>query len=60
MKVKITENLVKIVEVDAKNEREALQLVDDKYRAADEDYILSAENFSDVQFEVVKNDWFVR
>lgn len=56
MKVKITETLVKIVEVDAKNEREALQLVDDNYRAADEDYILSAENFIDVQFEVVKND----
>lgn len=56
MKVKITETLVKIVEVDTKDEKEALQLVDDKYRAADEDFILSAENFSDVQFEVVKND----
>lgn len=56
MKVKITERLVKFVEVDAKDEKEALQLVDNKYRAADEDFILSAENFSDVQFEVVKND----
>ena len=34
MKVKITETLIKIVEVDAKDEKEALQVVDNKYRAA--------------------------
>jgi|GEM_PF-3039853 len=56
MKVKITETLVKIVEVDAKDEKEALQVVDNLYHAADEDFILSAENFDYVEFEVVKND----
>ena len=54
MLVKITETLEKIVEVDAKNEKEALQIVDNNYRAAVDDYILSADNFSEVSFEVVK------
>lgn len=54
MKVKITETLVKIVEVDAKDEREALQIADNKYRAADDDFVLSADNFDSVEFEVVK------
>ena len=56
MRVKITEILVKYVEVDATNESEALQLVDNLYRAAEDDYVLSADNFESVKFEVV-DDW---
>lgn len=56
MRVKITETLVKYVEVDATNESEALQLVDNFYRAAEDDYVLSAENFDTVEFKVIKND----
>ena len=58
MRVKITETLVKYVEVDATNESEALQLVDNLYRAAEDDYVLSADNFESVNFEVV-NDWTI-
>lgn len=55
MLVKITETLVKYVEVDATNEHEALQLVDNFYRAAEDDYVLSADNFESVNFEVVND-----
>ena len=53
-KVRITETLEKVVEVQAETEREALQLVDDNYRAAQDDYILDAENYTGVDFKVVE------
>ena len=51
-KVRITETLEKVVEVQAETENEALQLVDDNYRAAQDDYILGADNFTGVDFKV--------
>ena len=53
-KVRITETLEKVIEVQAETEREALQLVDDNYRAAQDDYILGADNFTGVDFKVVE------
>lgn len=53
-KVKITETLEKVVEIDADNEREALTIAECNYRAAKDDYILTAENFTDTDFEVLK------
>lgn len=53
-KVKITETLEKIVEIDANNEHEALITADCNYRAAKDDYILTAENYTNTVFEVVK------
>lgn len=51
-KVRITETLEKVVIVDAETEREAIQLIDNAYRAADESCVLSADNFTGVEFKV--------
>ena len=51
-KVRITETLEKVVIVDAETEREAIQLIDNAYRAADESCVLSADNFTGVNFKV--------
>ena len=51
-KIRITETLEKVVTIQAKTEKEALQLADDNYRAAQDDYILDAENFTGVEFKV--------
>ena len=51
--IKITETLEKTVIVEAENEREALQLVDDNYRAAKEGYVLDSENFTGVEFKPI-------
>lgn len=53
-KVRITETLEKSVVVEAENEKEAIQLIDNAYRAADESCILSAENFTGVEFKAEK------
>lgn len=53
-KVCITETLEKVVFVDAETEREAIQIIDNAYRAADESCVLSAENFTGVNFKVVE------
>ena len=53
-KVRITETLEKVVEIDANNEREALQIADCNYRSAQDEYILTSDNFTDTKFEVVK------
>jgi hypothetical protein len=50
--VEITETLKKTVIVEAENEENALRIVDDNYRAAQDDYVLDAENFVDVSFKV--------
>lgn len=50
--VEITETLKKTVIVEAENEENALCIVDDNYRAAQDDYVLDAENFVDVSFKV--------
>lgn len=50
--VEITETLKKTVIVEAENEENALRIVDDNYKAAQDDYVLDAENFVDVSFKV--------
>ena len=55
-KVQITETLEKTVELEANNEHEALVMADCNYRAAQDDYVLDAENFTNVDFKVLKND----
>lgn len=52
--VKITETLEKIVTIQAKDDKEALQLADNKYRAASQDFVLDADDFTDVEFQVVE------
>ena len=47
-KVKITETLEKVVEVEARNKREAEQIVCTAYH--DEKYVLDADNFARVNF----------
>ena len=53
-KIRIIETLEKVVFVEAETEREALQLTDDNYRAAQDEYVLDAENFTGVDFKVVQ------
>ena len=48
-KVKITETLEKIVEVEARNKREAEQIVSDAWHKSE--YILDAEDFKGVTFK---------
>jgi len=55
-KVRITETLEKDVYIIADSEEEALQIVDNNYRAAQDCYVLDAENFTNVDFKVLKND----
>ena len=52
-RVKITETLTMTVEVEADNESDAEQKVNDQWRKSE--YILDYNNFSDVTFEVIGN-----
>ena len=52
--IKIIETLEKIVTIQAKDEKEALQLADNNYRAASQDFILDSDDFVDVDFQVVE------
>lgn len=53
-KIRITETLEKDVYIIADSEEEALQIVDNNYRAAQDAYVLDAENFTGVNFKVVE------
>lgn len=55
-KIRITETLEKDVYILADSEEEALQIVDNNYRAAQDAYVLDAENFTNVDFKVLKDD----
>lgn len=55
-KIRITETLEKDVYIIADSEEEALQIVDNNYRAAQDAYVLDAENFTNVDFKVLKDD----
>lgn len=55
-KVRITETLEKDVYIIADSEEAALQIVDNNYRAAQDAFVLGAENFTNVDFKVLKND----
>ena len=50
-KLEITETLQKIVEVEAKNEREAEQIVKEMYN--NEDVVLDYQDFVDIDFKNV-------
>ena len=53
-KIRITETLEKKVYIIANSEEEALQIAENNYRAAEEAYVLDAENFTGVDFKVVE------
>ena len=52
-KVKIIETLKKIIEVDAESAAAAKQIVNDRYRNAEDEYILTDANYYDTEFEVL-------
>lgn len=52
VKVQITEVLQRIIEMDVSNEEDALDIVRDNYKL--ERIVLNAEDFVDVNFEVIK------
>lgn len=53
-KVRIIETLEKTVEVDANGEYEAILKAHTNYNAAKDGYVLDADNFTNVDFEVEK------
>ena len=55
-KIRIIETLEKTVEVDANSEYEAILKVHTNYNAAKDGYVLDADNFINVDFEVLKDD----
>lgn len=55
-KVRITEVLEKIVEVEADNSKQALQIADNNYRAAKDGYILSGDDITDSDMEIYIDD----
>ena len=55
-KIRIIETLEKTVEIEANNVHEALVMADCNYRAAKDGYVLDAQNFTNVDFKVLKND----
>ncbi len=52
-KVKITESLVMIVDIEADSREEAEQIASDNWH--NEDYILDADNFVGVEFEATED-----
>lgn len=56
IKVKITEVLEKIIEVEANSGKEALQIADNNYRAAADGYILSGDDIVDSSMEIYTDD----
>ena len=53
-KIRITETLEKVVEIEARNRKEALEIAQINYSAAESDYVLTADDYSDVDFQVVE------
>jgi hypothetical protein len=53
-KVQITKTLEKTVEIEANSEYEAILKAHTNYNAAKDGYVLDAENFTNVDFKVVK------
>lgn len=52
VKVQITEMLQRVIEIDAYDEETAIDIIEHDYLA--EKIVLDAEDFKDVNFEVVK------
>ena len=53
-KVRITETLEKVVEIKADDKQNALEIAHEKYTAAEDNFILSADDYSGVDFKVVE------
>lgn len=53
-KIRIVETLEKIVEVGAIDKKNALEIAHEKYTATEDDLILSADDYSGVEFQVVE------
>ena len=54
LKVRIKETLEKVVEIEARNRKEALEIAQINYLDAESDYVLTADDYSDVNFQVVE------
>ncbi|MBO7695633.1 MAG: hypothetical protein J6W16_06960 [Methanobrevibacter sp.] len=54
IKVRIKETLEKVVEIEARNRKEALEIAQINYLDAESDYVLTADDYSDVNFQVVE------
>ena len=52
--VKITETLEKLIHIEADSEQNAINEVVRSYNLAEDGYVLSADNFTDVKFEIEK------
>ena len=50
--VRITETLEKDVTIQANNETEALEIAKNNYKAAQDDYILGADDFAGADFKI--------
>lgn len=53
-KVRITETLEKVVEVQAVDAKNALEIAHEEYTAAEDDFILTSSDYAGVDFQVVK------
>ena len=51
--IKITETLEKVVIVEAENTYEALQLTEKKYKAAEDDFILTSLDYFGTEFKPI-------
>ena len=54
--IRITETLEKTVEVEVNSEYEAILKAHTNYNAAKDGYVLDADNFTNVDFKVLKDD----
>lgn len=52
-KIRIIETLEKEVTVSAADRKNALEIAEEKYSKAEDDYILSADDFSGIEFKAV-------
>ena len=54
-KIRIIETLEKVVTVSAADRKNALEIVEDKYSSAEDGYVLSADDFSGIEFKAVED-----
>ena len=52
--IHIIERLEKVVTVEADDRKNALEIAQEKYSAAEDDFVLSADDYSGVNFQVVE------
>ena len=53
-KVRVTETLEKIVTINTLNIKKALEKAQEKYDEGEDDFILTSDNYTGVNFEVIK------